>query len=186
MVAAAAGLIPDVDVVDTPAPLAFAYGWMRPRVCISTGLVNRLTDTELEAVLRHEGWHVAHRDPLRLLVVQAIGAAFGTIPEIRRLVRLYTLAAEVAADRHVVLVMGQSRDLANALLKTATPTTQVPTSVGTPTGRTDIRSGNLPRALWRQPLLAAVAIGLEFLALVSLLSGDSSLAVAGLATHSLC
>ncbi len=54
------------DLGDRPA--AFTVGLLRPRIVISTAVVDALTDAELEAILTHEAVHVRRRDPLRLVV----------------------------------------------------------------------------------------------------------------------
>lgn len=115
--ARAAGLIDLLDVVDAPHPFAFVYGWLRPRVCLSTGLVARLSEAELTAVLHHERWHLRRRDPVRLLVVRTATTALGWLPGMKPLAAQYTLAAEVAADRYAVAAMGSARWLAGALSK---------------------------------------------------------------------
>ncbi len=44
-------------VLITDVPLAFCLGWLRPRICLSTGLADSLSDDELLAVLWHEEHH---------------------------------------------------------------------------------------------------------------------------------
>src|SRR5207237_8700218 len=46
-----------LDLVGDDRPFAFAYWFMRPRVCVSTGLLRRLGARELRAVLAPAGWH---------------------------------------------------------------------------------------------------------------------------------
>lgn len=116
-IAGVVGVAEALDVVDTPHPFAFVYGWLHPRICVSTGLIGRLSDRELEAVLRHEQWHLVRRDPVRLLLVRMLSAAFLFVPGIRRLSRQYRLATEIAADRHAVNAMGSRRWLLSALMK---------------------------------------------------------------------
>src|SRR2546428_2403533 len=53
---AASGLDLDgrIDVVADGRPFSFCYWFMRPRICLSTALVDRLDIDELRAVLLHE------------------------------------------------------------------------------------------------------------------------------------
>lgn len=175
-----------VDVVDVPRPLAFAYGWIWQRVCISTGLLQLLDDYELHAVLLHEGWHVSRRDPLRLLLAQSAGAAFAIVPEIRRLVRHYILAVEVAADRHVVAVMGDRRWLASALVKIMSPPVTRPAFEGDAEGRIAALTGRAPADLRWRGRIAVAALILELAVLVPLLSNGSIMSIVGLWIHPVC
>lgn len=55
---------PRVAIADTDVPNAFATGRSHDRsvVCVTTGLLRRVDEDELEGVLSHELAHVAHRD----------------------------------------------------------------------------------------------------------------------------
>lgn len=55
---------PDVAVMDSEAPNAFATGRSKNHavVCVSTGLLRTVNDEELAGVLAHELAHVKHRD----------------------------------------------------------------------------------------------------------------------------
>src|SRR2546430_1444798 len=61
------GIAERVDVVATGEAFAVTHGLLRPRILLSTGLVEALDTAELTAVLVHERHHLARRDPLRLL-----------------------------------------------------------------------------------------------------------------------
>lgn len=174
-----------VDVVAATRPFAFAYGWVRPRICLSTGLVDRLGERELAAVLHHEGWHVGRRDPLRLLIVQTIGAAFAVVPPIRRLVRLYLVAVEIAADRHVVGAMGDPRWLAGALVKVTGDPVATPAFEGHAEARIAALVGEPgPTTRWRSRVAATVFL-LELVPIAVLLRGGAPV-LAGVWTHPIC
>jgi Peptidase family M48 len=108
---------PSVLVVDLAAPLAFCAGWLRPRVYVSTGVVNRLSEPELRAVLAHEHQHGALRDPLRLAVSRVLCQALFFLPILRSLHASYADAAELTADAAALeAVDGATASLASAML----------------------------------------------------------------------
>ena len=76
--AAQAGLpMPKVFVVDNDQPNAFATG-RNPEhaaVCVTTGLLRRVTSEELAGVLSHELSHVRNRDTLTMTIVATIAGA---------------------------------------------------------------------------------------------------------------
>ena len=111
------GLGGRIDLLVDPRPRAFCYGLRRPRVAVTTGLLALLDEDELEAVLRHEAYHAAHRDPLRLVAANALAAIFFFLPLLALLRDHYAVATELAADRHAVRGMGTSRGIAAALYK---------------------------------------------------------------------
>jgi len=84
-----------VDVVRDVRPFSFCYWFRRPRICLSTGLIKRLDDAELRAVLLHERYHLRQRDPLRLVIARYFAAGLYVVPVVEELVEYYTLQKEV-------------------------------------------------------------------------------------------
>ena len=75
---------PRVAVADTDVPNAFATG-RSPNsavVCATTGLMRRLDESELEAVISHELSHVAHRDVAVMTIASFLGMVAGMITRI--------------------------------------------------------------------------------------------------------
>jgi heat shock protein HtpX len=72
---------PRVGIADLDLPNAFATGRSPSRavVCVTTGILHRLTAEELEGVLAHELSHVAHRDVLVMTVASSAGIIAGTL-----------------------------------------------------------------------------------------------------------
>ncbi|QNN53199.1 zinc metalloprotease HtpX [Nocardioides mesophilus] len=66
---------PRVAISYTDLPNAFATGRSPSRavVCVTTGLLDRLSAEEVEAVLAHELSHVAHRDVLVMTMASSAG-----------------------------------------------------------------------------------------------------------------
>jgi heat shock protein HtpX len=77
--ARAAGIgMPEVGVFDSPEPNAFATGARRDAalVAVSTGLLHRMNEREVQAVLGHEITHVANGDMVTLTLIQGVVNTF--------------------------------------------------------------------------------------------------------------
>jgi heat shock protein HtpX len=72
---------PRVAIAYTDLPNAFATGRspQRSAVCVTTGIIDRLSEEELEAVLAHELSHVAHRDVLVMTLASSAGIVTGMV-----------------------------------------------------------------------------------------------------------
>jgi heat shock protein HtpX len=72
---------PTVAIADTDMPNAFATGRNADHavVCVTTGLMRRLSEPEVEAVLAHELSHVAHRDVAVMTVASFLGILAGLV-----------------------------------------------------------------------------------------------------------
>ncbi len=73
-----AGLpMPKVYIVENDQPNAFATGRdpEHAAVCVTTGLLSRVSQEELAGVLAHELGHVKHRDTLTMTIVATIAGA---------------------------------------------------------------------------------------------------------------
>jgi heat shock protein HtpX len=70
--------MPEVGIFDSPEPNAFATGASRNAalVAVSSGLLERMNRTQIEAVLGHEMTHVANGDMVTLALLQGVLNAF--------------------------------------------------------------------------------------------------------------
>jgi heat shock protein HtpX len=70
--------MPEVGVFESPEPNAFATGPTKRRslVAVSTGLLRRMSQKELEGVLAHEIAHISNGDMVTMTLVQGIVNAF--------------------------------------------------------------------------------------------------------------
>ena len=70
--------MPEVGIFDSHAPNAFATGMNRNAalVAVSTGLLQNMTQDEVEAVLAHEVSHVANGDMVTMTLVQGVVNTF--------------------------------------------------------------------------------------------------------------
>lgn len=109
--------LPDAILVRTDRPLVFTQGLFMPHIWLSTGLMQMLSDDELEAVLRHEAHHRQAHDPLKIFVARCLSRALFFVPIARDLCEAYCVAKEIAADEQAVQAMGDALPLARALRK---------------------------------------------------------------------
>jgi heat shock protein HtpX len=72
---------PRVGISEMDIPNAFATGRSPDRavVCVTTGILGKLSQEELEGVLAHELSHVAHRDVLVMTVASSAGIVAGML-----------------------------------------------------------------------------------------------------------
>ncbi len=70
--------MPEVGVFESPEPNAFATGPTKRRslVAVSTGLLKRMSQHELEGVLAHEITHISNGDMVTMTLIQGIANAF--------------------------------------------------------------------------------------------------------------
>lgn len=76
--------MPKVYIINDPAPNAFATGRdpSHAVVCATTGLLDMMTDTELEGVMAHELGHVKNYDIRVMMIVFGLVSAIGLIADI--------------------------------------------------------------------------------------------------------
>jgi Zn-dependent protease with chaperone function len=107
----------NVTVFEDRLPLAFTGGFLKPRVFLSTKLIDVLDEKELRAVILHESHHRESKDPLKGLIVSFISDFLFFLPVSRFLNKAYHLTSEMTADAHSVSSHANPLDLAGSLLK---------------------------------------------------------------------
>ena len=148
---------PKIAVADTDVPNAFAIGRSRKSatVCATTGIMRRLSPSELEGVMAHELAHVKHRDVLVMTIasffasIAAIITQFGfffggggdddnpsfaivlLVSFVVYILSFFLMMAlsryrEFAADRGAAIVTGRPSALSAALVKISTAVEQLP------------------------------------------------------------
>lgn len=106
-----------IIVVTHPEPIALTMCFIRPKIVVSTGLLQLLDSGELEALLRHEIFHMKHRDPLKAFVLVVCSSVLWYVPILKWTRKQYTAAREVLADSSAIEEMGSAESLGSALLK---------------------------------------------------------------------
>jgi hypothetical protein len=109
---------PDYEIrLIVPVPLT--VGMLRPHVLLPTGLAQKLSDAELEAVALHESAHLQRRDPLVLSLAALIRAALFFHPLVWLVVRRLSALAEHCADDAVLEATGEPAPYATLLARLA-------------------------------------------------------------------
>lgn len=113
------GLTHPIILLTYRVPLAFCCGLLKPSICLSTGLLDTLSDKELKAVLFHEDYHCRRFDPLRTFLADLLAALFFFLPVATEWRKFFFAATELAADHYAMRLAGRF-SLAGALHKLLT------------------------------------------------------------------
>jgi len=114
------GLQNKINVIEDRNQFSFCYGLLRPRICISTGLIESLEENELKAVLLHESYHLKNHDPLRIILGKTSSRMLFFIPTFKDIQSHYAFSKEIAADE-VAIRSGHKEFLISALTKLLSP-----------------------------------------------------------------
>lgn len=98
--------MPKVYVMDDPAPNAFATGRdpQHAYVATTTGLLDIMDDTELEAVMAHEMGHVQNYDIRVMMIVFGLVSAIGLIADM--FIRMVWFSDEDNSPNPIFMVLG--------------------------------------------------------------------------------
>jgi Zn-dependent protease with chaperone function len=138
-------------VIEGNEPLAFCAGHLRPRIYLSDGAREQLSEAELVAVVAHERHHLRRHDPLRLLIATALADSLFFLPILRRMSDRYRALGELAADEAAVTTLHGPAPLASALLKFSEPEPSPAAVVGIDPERVDHLMGDARASRWRLP-----------------------------------
>ncbi|WP_028611446.1 M56 family metallopeptidase [Paenibacillus harenae] len=111
------GGIESILVVSHQDPIALTMRFVRPRIVLSTGLIQLLDAGELEALIRHEIFHMKHKDPLKTFILVLCSTVFWYVPILKWCRKQYTAAREIQADSYAIGATGSAENLGSALLK---------------------------------------------------------------------
>ena len=107
----------DVVVIQDKELLAFTFGFWKPKIVLSTILIDMLDSRELEAVIYHETSHQKYYDGLKVFVLQIISEIMWYIPLTKWSYQNYRIMVELVADEFAIKRMGSELGLGSALLK---------------------------------------------------------------------
>ncbi len=157
---------PDAELLDDPRPVAYCLPGRRPRIVVSAGTLNMLTERELAAVVEHERGHASEHHGLVMLPLAAVSDLFRWIPYARLAPRTVAELLEMAADdfaarRH------DSKSLASALVRLSA-------SGPVPSCALALSSHIVPRRVHR--LLGAKRTSRQTTALIGVMAGAVAIA----------
>jgi beta-lactamase regulating signal transducer with metallopeptidase domain len=88
-------------------PSVFCAGFCKPKIYISSKLINQLNKNELTAVLVHEVQHLRSYDPLRTFFLSIFDKLFFFVPLVKELSKRIRLNQETIADNFAVNFVGK-------------------------------------------------------------------------------
>lgn len=96
--------------------LAFCFGVFDPKIYVSSRMVEQLSTSELEIVLRHEMYHLINKDMLVMSIAKFGELLFPFLPVLSDITAKYSMQREVEADTfaHSNTLSGK-RDLISVL-----------------------------------------------------------------------
>ena len=104
-------------LVNDHKPFAFCHGIRNPKIYFSTALFNMVNASELEAILRHEQYHLKYKDSSIMLLAEVVKTLFPFFPLLTDLIRSFRIEREIAADYQAVSSLGTSESLISVLKK---------------------------------------------------------------------
>lgn len=111
------GLEHKTVVIQSNENFAFCLGVRIAKIYISTGLVSQLSLKEIEAVLRHEQYHLESHDTFTMIIASVAHSIFPFFPLLGDLIKKYRIEREIAADTFAVANIGSTEALISTLKK---------------------------------------------------------------------
>ncbi|MEC0144648.1 M56 family metallopeptidase [Paenibacillus alginolyticus] len=107
----------EILVVQDNSFIALAIGLIKPRIVISTKVLEIFEEEEVKAILLHERFHCMNYDPLKVFITSLISVGMNYVPVIKNLFYYYKTWTELIADYYAVKEMGSSYTLGKVLLR---------------------------------------------------------------------
>lgn len=106
-----------VGLVMSEQPLTFVWGFWQSKLVLSSGLLNALTEAELQGVIEHEAAHHVRRDNLVKLFLSAASYLSLVYPLTRRILRWQAEQIEMVCDEIAAGRTKEPLEIASALVK---------------------------------------------------------------------
>ncbi|MEP7167431.1 MAG: M56 family metallopeptidase [Candidatus Woesebacteria bacterium] len=105
-----------VFLLENTKPFAYCFGFRRPKIFLSSGLLAVVNKKELEIILRHEKYHLEHQDNFILLFARIVESFFPFLPILTDLIRMYKTDRELLADR-AAIQKKEDKNILTSILK---------------------------------------------------------------------
>lgn len=96
------GLKEKIAIIKRETPFALCFGFFKPKIYLSTKLLEITSVKEQETILRHEKHHLDQKDNLTMLFAQVVQNIFPFIPSIQDVVLNFRIERELEADQAAV------------------------------------------------------------------------------------
>ncbi len=111
------GLEQETIIIKSDKPFAYCLGIKSPKIYISTGIVAKLNQKELEAVLRHEQYHLENHDTFTMIIASVAYSLLPFFPLLGDFIKKYRIDREIKADTFAINKVGSQYPLVSALKK---------------------------------------------------------------------
>jgi len=104
-------------IVNDIRPFALTFGFFRPIIYISKGLLIKLTPEESRSVISHERYHQKSHHPVCILMINTLKSMLFFLPIAKSIASKITIQYELLADKSAIAETSRGA-LARALVKT--------------------------------------------------------------------
>lgn len=111
------GLEQKTIIIHSETPFAYCLGIKSPKIYISTGIIAKLNRKELEAVLRHEQYHLENHDTFTMIIASVAYSLLPFFPLLGDFIKKYRIQREIQADTFAINKIGSQYPLISALRK---------------------------------------------------------------------
>ncbi|WP_010275502.1 M56 family metallopeptidase [Paenibacillus senegalensis] len=109
----------EIIVVRDNAFVALTIGLLRPKIVVSTAVLEIFNGKEVKAILLHERYHCRNYDGRKMFLSTLLADAFGYLPIVKPIICYFQTWQELSADRYAIRQMGTEAHLGSVLLKLA-------------------------------------------------------------------
>lgn len=109
--------LPSVYLLKTLKPVAYTFGLFKTSICVSQGILEKLSSEELEALISHEAAHIYRRDVFFTWLAVLMKDIMFVLPISHWLVSKFIYEKEHAADEFALKITKNPIGLASAIVK---------------------------------------------------------------------